>query len=104
MKNRIFKFTALIAGLGWGVSIYVTMIGGESVFEFLAYVSQTDFTYHPMLDYWGKLTGVAFAFIGFGFIFIALRGDQYPELKKYFAWFQIICFVGVLVAALSELI
>ncbi|NND31704.1 MAG: hypothetical protein HKN76_03870 [Saprospiraceae bacterium] len=97
MKDKI---SAWIAGVGWGISIYVTLINGESVFEFLRYVSQTDFIYHPMLDYWGKLTGMAFTFIGLGFVFIAVRGGKYPELKKYFAWFQIICFVGVLMAAL----
>ncbi len=100
MKDKIFKIAALAAGVGWGISIYVTLVNGASVFEFLAAVSQTDFIYHPMLDYWGKLTGMAFTFIGLGFIFIALKGNQYPELKRYFAWFQIICFVGVLVAAL----
>ena len=100
MKDKIFKIAALIAGVGWGISLYVTLINGESVFEFLRTVSQTEFSYHPMLDYWGKLTGIAFTFIGLGFVFIALRAETYPELKKYFAWFQIICFIGVLVAAM----
>lgn len=100
MKDKIFKIAALVAGIGWGISIYVTLVNGKSVFEFLGYVSHTDFSYHPMLDYWGKLTGMAFTFIGLGFIFIALKADRYPELRKYFAWFQIICFIGVLVAAL----
>ena len=89
-----------MAGIGWGISIYATVVNGKSVFQFLGWVSQTDFTYHPMLDYWGKLTGMAFTFIGLGFIFIALNASRYPELRKYFALFQIICFVGVLIAAL----
>ncbi len=98
MSNKIFKAAAILAGIGWGISIYVTLVDGESVFRFLRYVSGTDFTYHPMLDYWGKLTGMAFAFIGLGYFFIAFKGDQYPELRSYFGWFQIICFLGVLIS------
>ena len=100
MKKQIFKIAALIAALGWGISIYVTIVDGEQVFSFLRYVSGTNFAYHPMLDYWGKLTGMAFTFIGLGFLFIALKGDQYPALKKPFALFQIICFIGVGITAL----
>jgi len=97
MKNKLYKLAAIAAGIGWGISIYVTLVDGESVFEFLRYVSQTDFQYHPMLDYWGKLTGVAFSFIGVGFLFVALRGEKYPMLRIYFAWFQIICFLVVFI-------
>ncbi len=100
MKKQVFKIAALIAAIGWGVSIYVTIVGGEQVFSFLRYVSGTDFAYHPMLDYWGKLTGMAFTFIGLGFLFIAFKGDRYPELKKPFALFQMICFIGVGITAL----
>lgn len=99
MKEKIFKTAAILAGIGWGISIYVTLVSGESVFSFLRFVSDTDFAYHPMLDYWGKLTGIAFTFIGLGYFFIATKGDRYPELKPYFAWFQIICFVGVFISA-----
>ncbi len=100
MKDRIFRLAAIAAGIGWGISIYVTLVNGEAVFDFLRTMSETDFSYHPMLDYWGKLTGMAFSFIGFGFFFIAIRGDKYSELKKYFAWFQIICFIVVALTAL----
>jgi hypothetical protein len=97
MQEKIFKSAAILAGIGWGISIYVTLVGGESLFSFLRYVSDTEFAYHPMLDYWGKLTGMAFTFIGLGYFFIAIKGDRYPELKPYFAWFQIVIFVGVLI-------
>ncbi|MDH3648960.1 MAG: hypothetical protein OEQ53_04715 [Saprospiraceae bacterium] len=100
MVKFIYRSAAIIAGMGWFVSIYTTIVNGPAVFEFLGYISSSEFEYHPMLDYWMKMAGIAFAFIGLGFIFCGIRWKKNLPLGKYFALYQIICFIGVVLSVL----
>ncbi len=45
-----------------------------------------------------KMTGIAFAFIGFGFLRLSAKWKENLMRGKYFAIFQIICGIGVLVS------
>ncbi len=100
MKTFIYRWALIVAGVGWGVSVYTSIVGGPQVFEFLQFVSGTEFEYHPMLDYWMKLTGIAFTFIGAGFLFVGIRWRENIQFGRWFGWFQVICFLVVALTVL----
>ena len=101
MKNYtllIYRAAAIVAGIGWIISILTNLVNGTAVFDFLQYVSSQQFEYHPMLDYWMKMAGLAFAFIGLGFLYCGIKWKEALPLGIYFGAYQIISFLSVLLS------
>lgn len=101
MKNYtllIYRAAAIIAGIGWFISILTSLVNGPTVFEFLQYISAEQFAYHPMLDYWMKMAGLAFAFIGLGFLYCGIKWKEALPLGIYFGYYQIASFLGILLS------
>ncbi len=92
----IYRLAAIAAGIGWVVSILATIVNGELVFEFLQYVSGLSFEYNPMLDYWMKMAGLAFAFVGLGFLYCGIKWKEGLKFGLYFGSFQILSGIAVL--------
>ena len=100
MKNytlSIYRLAAIIAGIGWVVSIFANLLNGVTVFEFLRIVSSEQFDYSPMLDYWMKMAGLAFGFIGLGFLYCGIKWKKGLPFGIYFGIYQIICCLSVLI-------
>lgn len=103
MKNYvqfIYRMTAIVAGIGWVISILANLVNGTTVFEFLQFVSSEQFDYHPMLDYWMKMAGLAFGFIGLGFLYCGIKWKEALPWGIYFGSFQIASFLSVLLTML----
>lgn len=100
MKNKallIYRLSAFAAGVGWFISILTNLLNGPQVFEFLQFISTEQFEYSLMLDYWMKMAGLAFAFIGIGFLYCAFKWKETLPYGIYFGLFQIIQFLSVIV-------
>jgi len=103
MKNSaktIYRLAAIVAGIGWFVSIFANFVNGTKVFEFLEFVSTEQFEYHPMLDYWMKMAGLAFAFVGLGFLFCGMKWKKAFPLGIYFGIYQILSAISILLTML----
>ena len=101
MKNYaqiIYRIAAVIAGIGWIVSVLANLVNGPTVFEFLQFVSSEQFEYHPMLDYWMKMAGLAFGFIGLGFLYCGIKWKEALPWGIYFGSYQILSFLSVLLS------
>ena len=99
MKNYalpIYQLFAIIAGIGWIISILANFVNGETVFDFLRYMSAEQFEYDPMLDYWMKMTGLAFAFIGLGFLYCGIKWKEGFPYGIYFGVYQLVSALSVL--------
>ena len=94
----IYRLAAIIAGTGWIVSILATLVNGQAAFEFLQYISGEQLAYNPMLDYWMKMAGLAFAFIGLGFLYCGLKWKEALPYGLYFGSYQILSAFGVLIS------
>jgi len=94
----IYRLAAIAAGIGWVVSILATIVNGELVFEFLQYISGLSFEYSTMLDYWMKMAGLAFAFVGLGFLYCGIKWKEGLKFGLYFGLFQILSCVVVLLS------
>ena len=100
MKNYaipIYRLAAIVAGIGWLVSILANLVQGETVFEFLQFVSAEQIEYNPILDYWMKMAGLAFGFIGLGFLYCGIKWKSLFPLGIYFGIFQILSCLSVLI-------
>jgi hypothetical protein len=100
MKNStlfLYRASAIVAGIGWFVSILANLVSGPAVFQFLQFVSEQGLEYSPMLDYWMKMAGLAFAFIGLGFIYTGIQWKEMFRFGRYFAWYQILSFISVII-------
>ena len=95
--KNIYRLASVVAGIGWIVSIFANLVNGTTVFEFLQVVSSEEFDYHPMLDYWMKMAGLAFAFIGLGFLYCGYKWKEALPYGIYFGAYQILCAVSVLI-------
>ena len=98
LSKFIYRAAAIIAGIGWVVSILATIVNGETVFHFLQFISGHSFEYHPMLDYWMKMAGLAFAFVGLGFLYCGIKWKEGLKYGLYFGLFQILSCIGVLLS------
>ena len=99
MKNYtpiIYRMAAITAGIGWIISILTNFVNGTTVFEFLQFISSEQFDYHPMLDYWMKMAGLAFGFVGLGFLYCGIKWKEAFSFGIYFGSFQIASFLSVL--------
>ena len=99
MKNyilHIYRLAAIVAGIGWMASILTNFVNGTTIFEFLRFVSTEQFEYHPMLDYWMKMAGLAFAFIGLGFLYCGIKWKKALPFGIYFGAYQLASFLSVL--------
>ena len=96
--KNIYRLSAIAAGIGWVISVLATIVNGELVFEFLQYISGQSFEYNAILDYWMKMAGLAFAFVGVGFLYCGIKWKEGLKFGLYFGVFQILSCVGVLLS------
>lgn len=94
----IYRFAAIGAGIGWAICVLATIVNGQSVFQFLQFISTEQFDYHPMLDYWMKMAGLAFTFIGLGFLYCGIRWKEALPYGIYFGAYQIVSALGVVIS------
>lgn len=95
--DPVTRISCLLAGLGWSLA-WGGVVGGSAWAFGMLRVMGGDFPYHPMLDYWLRMTAIAFAFIGVLFL-LAAAGKGGRALLFLLAVFQLICAATLLVWA-----
>ncbi len=85
----VTRISCLLAGLGWSLA-WGGVVGGSAWTFGMLRVMGGDLPYHPMLDYWLRMTAISFAFIGLLFL-LAAAGKTGRALPPILAAFQLVC-------------
>jgi hypothetical protein len=95
------RSAALVAALGWGISVAGLLVPSATAFDLLQGLGADGLAYHPMLDYWLRMTAFAFTAIGVQFLAVALWWRRLAGLALAGAIFQLLGGTVLLVSALA---
>lgn len=93
------RCAAAVAALGWGISVVGLVVPSATAFELLNGMGADDLAYHPILDYWLRMTAFAFTAIGVQFLVVAVWWRRLRALAWAGAVFQVLCGVVLAVSA-----
>jgi len=84
------RASAVLAAVGWGMSIAGLMVSSQTAFELLNGMGAGDLAYNPMVDYWLRMTAFAFTAIGVQFLVVAIWWRRFSSWAWAGAIFQLI--------------
>jgi hypothetical protein len=93
------RAAALLAAVGWGISIAGLLVSSSTAFELLNGMGADDLAYNPMVDYWLRMTAFAFTAIGLQFLVVAIWWRRRATWAWWAAVFQVLGGVVLLVSA-----
>ena len=93
------RTAALVAAVGWGISVVGLVVPSATAFALLRGLGADDLPYHPMLDYWLRMTAFAFALIGVQFFALAVWWRRLSCLALAGALFQLLGGAVLLISA-----
>lgn len=91
------------AALGWGICIVGVFTPASTAFDLLEYVGGIDPTpllADPMYDYWLRMASSAFAFIGIGYLILAIWPRRFCSVLPFAGAFMLIEGIVLLVHGL----
>lgn len=93
------RAAALVAAVGWGISVAGLVVPSSTAFDLLRGLGADGLAYHPMLDYWLRMTAFAFTAIGVQFLVVALWWRRLAGLALAGAIFQVLSGAVLLISA-----
>lgn len=93
------RLAALIAAIGWGISVVGLVVPSATAFDLLQGLGADGLAYHPMLDYWLRMAAFAFTAIGVQFLVVAVWWRRLTGLALAGALFQILSGCVLLISA-----
>lgn len=93
------RSAALVAAIGWGISVVGLLVPSATAFELLQGLGADGLAYHPMLDYWLRMTAFAFTAIGVQLLAVAGWWRRLRGLALAGAIFQLLGGVVLLTSA-----
>lgn len=93
------RAAALVAAVGWGISVAGLVVSSATAFDLLRGLGADGLAYHPMLDYWLRMTAFAFTAIGVLFLAVAVWWRRLSGLALAGALFQLLGGTVLLISA-----
>ena len=87
------RFGLLLSGIGWGISFLFTFVSWDSAADQLYLMGAGRIEYNPMLDYWLRMTSVAFGCIGIASLLACWKTKYFEPLVILLAPFHLL--VGI---------
>ncbi|MBA3685835.1 MAG: hypothetical protein H0W72_11435 [Planctomycetes bacterium] len=91
------RASLIIAALGWGISLAAVVLPHDQAFAVLSSMAGEEIAPSPILGYWLRMTGLAFAFIGCLFGYCACAPLRVPGLTRALLAFNLLSGVAFLV-------
>lgn len=85
----ILRILLLAGAFGWGISVFGVFLPWVTVISQLEGLGAQNIPSDPMLNYWLRMTAVAFSFIAILFLLCAFDPRKYAMLLPWLASFMI---------------
>jgi len=89
-KINILRFTLLVTGLGWGLTVLGVFLPWEFATEHLeVFGGSGPIPNDPMLNYWLRMAAGAFGIVGYFFLISAWKPEQYKNIIPLLGWLSL---------------
>ena len=85
----LLRILLLAGGFGWGISLFGVFLPWPMVISQLEGLGAQNISGDPMLNYWLRMTSIAFSFIGLLFLVCAINPPKYALLVPWLGFFMI---------------
>jgi hypothetical protein len=82
---------AAVGAFGWGLGVCGLVMPSFTAWGWLTAMGAEGLSYHPMLDYWLRMTAAAYLCLGVLFAWVAVQPLQQRALGMVLAVFQLAC-------------
>lgn len=91
-RRFLLRYFLGFSALGWGVCLAGVFTPAVTAFDLLAYVGGIDpaaVSADPMYDYWLRMAASVFAFVGAGYLGLAIWPEKYAVVLPFAGWFMV---------------
>lgn len=88
-RLRLLRVALVFCGCTWSAALLGVFATWEAASQAMQGLGAQPIAYDPMLDYWLRMAAGAFAFVGFGYLLLAVNPDRHADLLPWAGGFMI---------------